>query len=423
MKRVLSSASFRAFSAIAGTAFVILTWTAPSADAAPRMLVDVTTGQVIEHEDAFQRWYPASLTKLMTAYVAFRAMASGEAEPTSPVTISAKANAEPPSKMYYGEGATMTLDAALKIIMVKSANDVAMAIGESLAGSERAFVERMNAEAARIGMISTRFINPHGLPGEGQYTTARDMAVLAQALKREFPQYAEYFSLEAIKAGDNTYENFNMLIGRFPGADGMKTGFICSSGFNQVSSASRNGRSVVAVVFGAESLADRAEQSAELLHKGLSTPSVTRETLANLQPYGETRDQIVDLRPQICSPEAAAARGEGRDDEGELILNSRYLPPLTRELEAVTVSLGGTGGRVAAIAADVPVPTPRPNLIELGDIQNAPVRAEIAAGAALDADGSEGEQSASVLPASEPAVSDVLRPALTVPLPKPRPAL
>ncbi|WP_312417745.1 D-alanyl-D-alanine carboxypeptidase family protein, partial [Shinella sp.] len=202
------------------------TLSATATMAGPRMLVDVNTLQVIEHEDAFQRWYPASLTKLMTAYTVFRAIKAGEITLDSPVTMSKHAAAEPPSKMYFKPGQKMTLDSALKIILVKSANDVSVAIAESISGSEPAFVDRMNAEAKRIGMSSSRFINPNGLPGKGQYTTARDLAVLAVTLKREFPQYASYFSLEGFTTGKKQYPNFNMLIGRFDGADGMKTGFI-----------------------------------------------------------------------------------------------------------------------------------------------------------------------------------------------------
>ena len=117
-------------------------------------------------------------------------------------------------------------------------------------------------------MTSSHFINPNGLPGKGQYTTARDLAVLAVTLKREFPQYAPYFALEGFTTGKKQYPNFNMLIGRFDGADGMKTGFICASGFNQVSSATRNGRTLISVVLGTNSLAERADDSADLLEKG-----------------------------------------------------------------------------------------------------------------------------------------------------------
>jgi D-alanyl-D-alanine carboxypeptidase len=376
----------------------------------PRFVVDVASGAVIEHRDAFQRWYPASLTKLMTTYVAFRAVAAGEVTMQSPVTLSRRAAEQPPSKMYYGTGATMTLDNAIKIIMVKSANDVALAIGESLAGSEAAFVERMNREAARLGMSGTRFSNPHGLPGEGQYTNARDMAVLAVALRREFPQYASYFALEAIQAGETTYPNFNMLIGRFEGADGMKTGYICSSGFNQVASATRGGRTVVSVVFGATSLADRAEESARLLHKGVTATETSGETLATLAPYGQGRDVLVDLRPVICSPEARTARGEGRDDNGELIINSSYILPLTRELTPVRVALGGTDGAVAFIASNIPTPTPRPEPFTATPAQAATgtVGAETAGAATTGA---------------ETASTAELRPSLSVPVPVPRPAL
>lgn len=381
------------------------------AHARPVMLVDVESGRVLQHEDAFQRWYPASLTKLMTAYVAFRAIEDGELDINAPVTISERAAAAPPSKMYYGEGATMTLDTALKIIMVKSANDVAVAIAESVTGSKEAFIERMNAEAARLGMTDTHFINPHGLPGEGQYTTARDMALLARALKRDFPQYGNYFEIEAIQAGDRIYPNYNMLIGRFPGADGMKTGFICSAGYNQVSSATRNGRSVISVVLGTDSLAARAEESAALLEKGLTGPVNSTITLDELQPYGEGRKQVVDLRPVICNPEASAERAENRDEEGEVILSSEFIKPLTRDLEPVTVALGGTDGRTAFIAADIPLPTPRPKRVPTSEV------AEQAVSSAM-------MSSASGANAGEPGGDEKPGPAAAdVPLPAPRPAL
>jgi D-alanyl-D-alanine carboxypeptidase len=377
-----------------------------SADARPVMLVDVETGRVLEHEDAFQRWYPASLTKLMTAYVAFRAVEEGEVDLNSPVTISERAAAAPPSKMYYGEGATMTLDTALKIIMVKSANDVALAIAESITGSKEAFIERMNAEAKRLGMMDTHFINPHGLPGEGQYTTAYDMALLARALKRDFPQYGSYFEIEAIQAGDNIYPNYNMLIGRFPGADGMKTGFICSAGYNQVSSATRNGRSVISVVLGTESLAARAEESAALLEKGLIGPLNSTITLKELEPYGEDRKEVVDLRDEICTPEAAAERAENRDEEGEVVLSSDFIKPLTRELEPVTVALGGTGGRTAFIAADIPLPTPRPKRVPTSVVAEKAVSSAMMSSASGDT-----------------AENSVPSPVPDIPVPEPRPTL
>ncbi|MCY6383526.1 D-alanyl-D-alanine carboxypeptidase family protein [Hoeflea prorocentri] len=333
--------------------------TAGAKAAGPTIVVDVKSGKVLEHKDAFQRWYPASLTKLMTAYVVFRQVQAGAVSMDGKVTISNAAAKAPPSKMYFKPGSQLTLDNAIKIIMVKSANDVSVAIGETIAGSRDAFVAMMNAEARRIGMTDTRFVNASGLPGKGQRTTARDMAVLGVALLREFPQYSHYFALEAISTGKKTYTNYNILIGRFAGANGMKTGFICSSGFNQVSSATRKGRTVVSVVLGAKDQEERAVESARLLQKGLTTPGLAKPTLKGLRPYGQNRLQIVDLRPVVCSQEARKARYGGRDVEGRMTLSSAYISPLGRKARAVPVGL--TGRVPAALTAGrIPVPKARP---------------------------------------------------------------
>src|SRR5690606_1125978 len=169
------------------------------------------------------------------------------------------------SKMGYKPGSVMTLDNALKMIIIKSANDVAMAIGENIAGSQEQFVERMNAEARRLGMTGTRFANANGLHSEDQFSTARDLALLVRAIRTEFPEYDDYFSIEALSAGKNVIKTYNLLIGRFAGADGMKTGFICPSGFNLIATATRNGRTLAAVVLGAESGQQRAYLAADLL--------------------------------------------------------------------------------------------------------------------------------------------------------------
>lgn len=335
----------------------------------PKIAVDVSSGRVIEHEQAFQRWYPASLTKLMTIYVAFKAVASGQMTMQTPVTMSAHAAKEPASKMYFKPGTRFPLDSALKYLMVKSANDVAVAIGEAVSGSEEAFVEEMNAAARQIGMTSSRFINPNGLPGAGQYTTARDMALLAVALRREFPQFAHYFGYEGFAVGTKSHANYNLLIGRFPGADGMKTGFICASGFNQVSSATRNGKTVVSVVFGAASQEERAEESARLLHKALTTTALGKSTLQTLPPYGEGRDQLADISGYICTKEARAARYEGRDVEGKMVLNSPYLVPMTREPRLVQAPIGGPVASVEIALSRIPIPVPRPGGVLAGQVE------------------------------------------------------
>lgn len=352
---------------LAAAASVLVVALAPAAYANPRILVDVKTGQVIDHEDAFRKWYPASLTKLMTAYTVFRAVRAGELTMDSPVTMSQRAASQPASKMYYKPGQKLTLDSAMKILMVKSANDVAVAIAETIGGSQDAFVARMNAEARRIGMSSSNFINPHGLPGKGQYTTARDLAILAVMLKREFPEYAGYFSLEGFTTGKKNYPNFNLLIGRFDGADGMKTGFICASGFNQVSSATRNGRTVVSVVLGTESLGARADASADMLQAGLMAKSGTGQTLSTLRPYGDV-ETVADISAEICSAKGQKVRSEGRDEVGRMKINSPNMHEMTREPNFVFAGLiPGSEPEPVKTAkagkgelANVPIPQPRP---------------------------------------------------------------
>jgi len=337
-----------------------------TAGANPRIVVDVRTGRVIEHEDAFRKWYPASLTKLMTTYVAFRAIQTGKLTLESPVTMSQKAAAQPASKMYFKPGEQLTLDSALKIMLVKSANDVAMAIGETVAGgSLETFVGMMNSEAARLGMSSSHFINPNGLPGKGQYTTARDLAVLSVALRREFPQFAGYFALEGFTTGQKAYPNINMLIGRFDGADGMKTGFICASGFNQISSATREGRTVISVVLGTDSLAARTEESANLLQKAFSSSPSGNLTLATLAPYGDSLADVADVSAEICNPKAAQVRSETRDDAGRMIIKSPFVHELTRPLAFSYAGLiPGTEKPVLKKGelANVPIPMPRPTI-------------------------------------------------------------
>ena len=333
------------------------------------MVVDANSGVVIDHNDAFQKWYPASLTKMMTAYVAFGALRSKAVDLTTVATVSSVAAAQAPSKMYHKPGSKMTLDSALKIMLVKSANDMAVVVAETVGGNLDNFVAQMNAQAKAIGMSQSHFINPNGLPGPGQYTTARDLALLALALRRDFPEYAGYFSIEAVNTGKKTYPNSNMLIGRFDGADGMKTGYICASGFNQVSTATRNGRTMISVVLGADSLSDRTDQSANLLQKGFTTRG-TGVRLASMAPYGATRDTLMDVSKQVCSADARKARLNGRDSEGRLKLTSPYIHELAHPPQAVFAGLlPGTepvaeskpvGAHSGSMAANVPIPTPRP---------------------------------------------------------------
>jgi D-alanyl-D-alanine carboxypeptidase len=265
----------------------------------PALVVEVESGRVLHAERATDPWYPASVTKLMTAYAALDLVRSGQLTMERLLTVSEAAAAQPPSKMGFKPGTQIRLDNALKILMVKSANDVAATIAENIGGSIEGFSELMNAHARRLGMADSRFANPHGLPDERNQTTARDMAILARALLREFPDHQDLFHIGAIQFGRRIMRNTNGLIGRYPGADGMKTGFICSSGFNVVASATRNGRHLITVVFGAPSANERTMKAADLFDRGFnSTVNFTNPVLTALPTSANQTPP--DMRSVIC---------------------------------------------------------------------------------------------------------------------------
>ena len=351
---------------------------AGSASAAPSVLIDKQTGTVLHAEEAFERWSPASLTKLMTAFVAFKALRDGELEMTSPVRISELAAGVPPARMGYAVGSVMTVDNALNMLIVKSANDVAIALAEAVSGSQSAFVARMNAEARALGMTDTNFANPHGLDDDAQYSTARDLALLAATIRRQFPEHDRYFATEAIRTGEDVTPSYNILLGRFAGADGMKTGFVCASGFNMIGSATRDGRTLIAVVLGEDSQKARAQKSAILLEDGFA---------GRLQPVGAIGDlagsdrdgRVADLRSRVCTDEARNNRWDGREIEGFITFETPAITALTRPPVAIRAGLGGADGasRSAVVfngtpikAWPVPLPKPvRPSIPDETDLE------------------------------------------------------
>src|SRR6478609_317046 len=226
---------------------------ADCAQAEAQLLIEASTGKVLHAENATYPWYPASVTKLMTAYTTLRAIKEGRLSLNTLLPISRNAAAQQPTKMGFKVGTNVTVDNALKMLMVKSANDIAVAIAEGVGGSIAGFADLMNANARRLGMSQSNFVNPNGLPAENHISSARDLAILARALIEEFPQYDLYWHVHSIRYGKRIMRNYNTLLDRYPGADGMKTGFICASGYNLVASATRNGRRLIAVVLGAYS--------------------------------------------------------------------------------------------------------------------------------------------------------------------------
>jgi D-alanyl-D-alanine carboxypeptidase len=293
---------------------------AGQAQAGPYLLVEANSGRVIAQSDAGRPWYPASVTKLMTVYVAFQAVRENRLALSALLKVSSNALAQPPSKMGFNVGTEVTLDNAIKMLMVRSANDLAVVIAEGVGGSVESFVGEMNRTAVRLGMDGTRYANPHGLPDENQVTTARDMAILARAIMRDFPEYELYFRIPAVQLGKRIIRNHNRLIDHYPGADGMKTGFICSSGFNVVAGATRNGKRLIVVVFGSYSAAQRAEDAARLFERGFRRdvtllPDNHYALLENVGNQGGTPE---DLREQMCNAKRKRPAAESDiDDEDE----------------------------------------------------------------------------------------------------------
>ena len=269
------------------------------------LLVEADTGKVLHAENATYPWYPASITKIMTAYVTLKAVKEGRIKLDTLIRVSDTAVAQQPSKMGFPAGTQVTVDNALKMLMVKSANDMAVVLAEGVSGSVEEFANEMNRAGRRIGMTQSSWVNPNGLPADEQITSARDMAILARAVIREMPEYEMYWRIPAIKFGRRVFRNYNRLIDRFPGADGMKTGFICASGYNLVATASRNGKRLIAVVLGSPSGAARTDTAAKLLENGFSKASVG--ALTWLMPSVGTVDSLQpiaaappNLREEIC---------------------------------------------------------------------------------------------------------------------------
>ncbi|POF28664.1 D-alanyl-D-alanine carboxypeptidase family protein [Roseibium marinum] len=229
------------------------------------LVVNAATGEELYAVDADAARYPASLTKMMTLYLLFEAVSEGRYSLSSPLTVSATAASQPPAKLGLKAGSTITVEQAARALAVKSANDVAVTIAENLAGSEAAFARQMTQQARALGLSRTRFVNATGLPDPAQVTTARDMATLGLALKRRFPQYASYYRAKSFSYGGRTFRATNNLLGKVPGVDGLKTGYIRMSGYNLVATADRGGKGLIVVVIGGKSEAARDKEVTRLI--------------------------------------------------------------------------------------------------------------------------------------------------------------
>jgi len=234
------------------------------------IVVDAATGEVLYERNQDAQRYPASISKIMTLYLTFDALASGRLKLTDPVVVSAHAASMSPSKLGLRPGESISVDEAMRAVAVLSANDMAVALAEKIGGSESRFASLMTLRAQELGMMNTHYVNASGLPDVRQISSARDIATLSRAVMRDYPQYYSYFSIKRLDFRGRTVINHNHLLQKMPGVDGLKTGFINASGFNLAASAVRDNHRLIAVVLGGNSTAARDAHVEDLLDTGFA---------------------------------------------------------------------------------------------------------------------------------------------------------
>jgi len=322
------------------------------------LLVDMDSLEVLYAQEAGQPWHPASLTKMMTAYVAFEEIAKGNVTLQTQVTLSKHAVNQAPSRSGLAVSSTLSLEDALYVMIVKSANDVAMGIAETVGGSEAGFVDKMNDAASRMGLSATHFANPNGLHDPAQVTSARDLAIIALYIRQSFPQYMPMFGTDNVQLGKTRLDSPNELLTHFAGTTGMKTGYVCASGLNMVATVSRNGRNLLAVVLGGSSARERNERAAELMLRGFSgAAKPTGQTLLALS--NDPGAEPVDMRAQICGAQAGQYI---KSQEAAFPMGLKGQPSYLTDRIAAKSHVATDLGR---IAVGVLLPRPRPEHVAM----------------------------------------------------------
>jgi D-alanyl-D-alanine carboxypeptidase len=234
------------------------------------IMIDAETGNVLHEIDATRPWYPASLTKVMTLYMTFEALSTGRIGLHDRMSASYHASRQPQSKLGLRAGETLTVEEAILAVITRSANDAAVVLGEHLGGTEEAFAAQMTAKARQLGMYNSRFMNATGLPNNLQVTTSRDLAVLAWKTMKNFPDFYPYFASHGFFFKGRELRGINKFTARYPGAEGMKTGFTCGSGFNLMSSAMQNGKRLIGIILGGSTSAERYQLMTNMMDAGFS---------------------------------------------------------------------------------------------------------------------------------------------------------
>ena len=270
------------FATVAFALTMALTFAATTAEAftpkSASLVMDASNGRILYSRNADEQCYPASLTKVMTLYLLFSELEQGKLTLNTRLKVSRHAANQAPSRLGLKPGETIRVQDAILALVTKSANDVAVVVGEKLGGTETNFAKMMTAKAKQLGMTRTRYMNASGLPNRLQMTTARDQAKLAKRIQSDFPQYYRYFSTRTFAWDGRVFKNHNHLLGKYDGISGLKTGYTAASGFNLTTSVQRNGRSVIGVVLGGKTSRARDKQMVAMLDRTLPKAIVMRDT-------------------------------------------------------------------------------------------------------------------------------------------------
>ena len=308
---------------------VLLLWPFTSAHAKvgfSSIVIDASTGVVLSEMNADVPNHPASLTKIMTLYLTFEALKESRIRLDSVLPVSEHAANQDPSKLGLNPGDAVTVENLILGVVTKSANDAAVTLAEGIGGSESAFADRMSKKARELGMNATGFRNASGLPNPNQVTTARDMSILAQAVLHDFPQYYHYFSTPRFNYEGQVFENHNKLLKSYAGADGIKTGFIRTSGFNLVASAERKGRRLIGVVMGSQSPNIRNAQMTHMLDASFSDQPIHYASLPGKPVPGSSIRATASAGKSKGSTTVAKAAGPDRGWGIQVGAYSRFAP-------------------------------------------------------------------------------------------------
>lgn len=316
----------------------------PAAARYASIVIDATTGRVLHSVNPDSRKHPASLTKMMTLYLLFEALRNGKLTPDQMLRVSYIASRRTPSKLGLKKGERISVRDVIGALITKSANDAATVAGEALAGSERRFARVMTKKARSLGMKRTTFRNASGLPHYKQVSTARDMAILSRALIRDFPTRYRYFSRQTFTFRGQTYRNHNRLLDSYEGLDGIKTGYIRSSGFNLAASAKRDGRRVIGVIFGGKSSRWRDRQMTRILDKGFT----------KLGPAEATPTSVASRRPSSGKVKKLAAAPLSSDSDRWAIQVGAFkrYAPARKAVDRATRALTNLNGSRTTVVPD-----------------------------------------------------------------------